>query len=302
MKKVINKLRKLKAKRVFIQFGEGLKLRIQDIAEKLKKEGFETVICCEPCFGSCDIREFEAKRLGCDAILHIGHEKIVHTKIPVIYWEYFMDSDPHIALEKDFLKLENFKKIGLITSIQFVKTIPKVKEYLEKKGKVVFVHKALKYPGQILGCNLEAAKKIEDKVECFLCISAGKFYGLGIVLATEKPVFNLDLESNEIVNLEDFRKKIRKIIVWNKSRLEESRNVGILVSWKVGQIKRNFFSLKKRLEKKGKTVYLIAMDEITPEKIEGLKLDFLINAACPRIGIDDLERYKIPMINIEDLD
>lgn len=39
------------------------------------------------------------------------------------------------------------------------------------------------------------------------------------------------------------------------------------------------------------------MDEVTPEKIEGLKLDALINFACPRIGIDDLSRYKIPILN-----
>ena len=41
------------------------------------------------------------------------------------------------------------------------------------------------------------------------------------------------------------------------------------------------------------------MDEITPEKIQGLKLDGLINLACPRIGIDDLNRYKIPIINFD---
>ena len=302
MKEAIEKLKKLKAKRVFVQFPEGLTLRIQDIAKDLEKNGFEVVISVEKCFGACDIKENEAKLLGCDAILHIGHEPfITKTKLPVVYWEYFIDVDPVPVLEKELEKLNNFKNIGLITSIQFVHSIPTVKEFLEKKGKKAFAHKALHYSGQVLGCSLGAAKAIEKDVDCFLCISAGEFYAQGIVLEIDKPVFNLDLERKEIYSLEDFRKKIQKIIVWNKAQLKDAKKVGVLVSWKKGQMLGNPFKIKEKLEKEGKEVYILAMDEITPEKLEGLKLDFVISCACPRIGIDDIERYKIPMINWDQL-
>ncbi len=298
MKEIVRKLKKLKAKRVFIQFPEGLKLRIQEIVKELEKEGFEVILCLEPCFGACDVRDYEAKLLNCDAILHIGHEKFVNrTELPVVYWEYFIDAEACKILEKELEKLKDFKKIGLITSIQFVNLIPKVKEWLEKKGKEVYVHKVLQYPGQVLGCNIEAAKAIEEKVDCFLCISAGEFYAAGIVFSVKKPVLNLDLEKGEIRNLEEFKRKTEKIIEWNKALFKDCKKVGILISWKKGQMKENFFELKKRLEKEGKEVYVLAMDEITPEKIEGLKLDFLINLACPRLGIDDLKRFKIPMLN-----
>jgi 2-(3-amino-3-carboxypropyl)histidine synthase len=301
MREVIKKLRKINAKKIFIQFGEGLKPKIQEIAKAIEKEGFQVILCLEPCFGACDIRDTEAKLLGCDTILHIGHEKFIKkTSLPVVYWEYFIEADPIQILEREFEKLGNFNKIGLITSVQFVKLVQKVKEYLKKKGKKVFVHRALQYPGQILGCDLRAAKTIEEKVDCFLCISAGKFYGLGVVLITDKPVLNLDLEKGEIYSLEDFREKTRKIIAWNKSLFKEAKKIGILVSWKKGQLK-NSFPIKKNLEKIGKEVYVLAMDEITPEKIEGLKLDFLINLACPRIAIDDLAKYKIPIINFSEL-
>jgi 2-(3-amino-3-carboxypropyl)histidine synthase len=301
MQEIIKKLRKLRAKKIFIQFGEGLKLRIQEIAKAIEKEGFQVFLCLEPCYGACDVRDNEAKLLGCDAILHIGHEKFVKkTSLPVVYWEYFIEANPLPILEKEFLKLKNFEKIGLITSIQFVKLIPIVKKYLEKRGKKVFVHKSLQYPGQILGCDLRAAKAIEKKIDCFLCISAGKFYGAGVVLITNKPVLNLDLEKEEIYSLEDFKKKTEKIIAWNRSLLDEAKNVGILVSWKKGQLK-NPLSIKKEIEKFGKEVYILIMDEITPEKIDGLKLDILINLACPRIGIDDLEKFKIPVLNYYNL-
>jgi 2-(3-amino-3-carboxypropyl)histidine synthase len=302
MKEAIEKLKKLKARRVFIQFPEGLTLRVQDIAKELEKSGFEVVISLEKCFGACDVKEDEAKLLGCDAILHIGHEPFLSkTKIPVVYWEYFIETDPVPVLEKELEKIKEFEKIGLITSIQFVKSIPVVKEFLEKKGKKVFVHRALQYLGQVLGCSLEAARAIEKKVDCFLCISAGEFYADGVVLITEKPVFNLDLERKEIRSLEDFRKKIQKIIVWNRAQLKDAKRVGVLVSWKKGQMLGNPFKIREKLEKEGKEVYILAMDEITPEKMEGLKLDFLISCACPRIGIDDLERYKTPMLNWDQL-
>jgi 2-(3-amino-3-carboxypropyl)histidine synthase len=298
MEEAIKKLKKLKTKRIFVQFPEGITLKIQDIVKELEKNGFEVVLSVERCFGACDVKENEAKTVGCDAILHIGHEPfITKTKLPVVYWEYFIDVDPIPTLEKEFEKLSDFKKIGLITSIQFIKAIPIVKEFLEKKEKKVFAHKSLHHPGQVLGCSLEAAKVIEKDVDCFLCVSAGEFYADGVVLITEKPVFNLDLERKEIYNLEDFRKKIQKIIAWNRAQLKDAEKIGILVSWKKGQMLGNPFKIKEKLEKEGKEAYILAMDEITPEKLEGLKLDFLINCSCPRIGIDDLERYKLPMLN-----
>jgi len=279
----------------------------QEILEKLKilneleKNGFEPILSVEKCFGACDVRENEAKLLKCDAILHIGHERFLpKSKVPVVYWEYFMESDPLPILEKELEKLKDFEKIGLITSIQFVKLLPRVEEFLKKRGKKVFIHKALQYPGQVLGCDLRAAKAIEKKVDCFLAISAGEFYAAGLVLQTEKPVLNLDLERREIRNLEEFKKKVQKIVVWNKAQLKDAKRIGLIVSWKKGQLKLPF-ELKKRLEAKGKEVYILAMDEVTPEKIEGLELDFLINFACPRIAIDDQAKYPIPILNYDQL-
>jgi 2-(3-amino-3-carboxypropyl)histidine synthase len=301
MEEVVNELKKIGARKILVQFPEGLKLRIQSIAKKLESKNFDVVLCCEKCFGACDIRDEEALRLGCDAILHIGHEKFVEkTSLPVVYWEYFIGAEPIPILEKEFKKIENFKRIGLITSIQFVKLVSDVKKYLEKMGKEVYVHKALQHEGQILGCDLRAAKEIEKNVDCFLCISAGKFYGAGVVLTTNKPTLILDLERREIYSLHNFKEKIEKIIAWNKSIFENAEKVGILVSWKKGQIK-DFSLVKEKLEKAGKEVYVLAMDEISPEKLEGLKLDFLINLACPRI-IEDQEKFKIPMLNFHDLE
>ena len=301
-KRAVEKLKTYKTRRVFVQYPEGIKLRIQQIVKTLEAEGLEIVVCTEPCFGACDIRDYEAKRLGCDTILHIGHEDYgAESDLPIVFWEYFIPSDPTSILEKEFSKIEQYERIGLATSIQFVDSIEKVKRFLEGRGKKVVIHTALQHAGQILGCQLEAATKIEPNIDCFLCISAGKFYGLGLVLKTEKPMFCLDLERGEIFDLIDFKRKVQKIIAWNKSEFEDARKVALLVSWKRGQSKLPF-EVKKKLEARGKEVYIFAMDEITPEKLMGLKIDAAINLACPRIGVDDLERYKTPIVNLEHID
>ena len=296
--KAVAELKKLKTKRIFIQFPEGLKLRIQDISQQLEKHEFETMMCLEPTYGACDVRDDEAKRFKCDVILHIAHQDYgVKSSLPVVYWDYFLEADAVPILEKEFAKLKNYNNIGLVTSVQFVKTLPAVSEFLEKNEKKVFVHKSLQYAGQMLGCRIGSGLAVEKNVDVFLCISAGKFYGIGLSLFTKKPVMNLDLETQSIYSLDAQTKKIQKVIAWNKQALKDAKNVGLLVSWKKGQMFGNPFRIKNNLEKQGKKVFILAFDEIGTSKIEGLKLDFLINFACPRIEYPEFSDLKIPMLN-----
>lgn len=302
LEKVIAELKRTGAKRVFIQYPEGIKRRIHETASDLQKEGIESVVCLETTFGACDVREDEARRLNCDAILHIGHEDFgVKTKLPVFYVDWFIEANPIPALEKNFDKLKKYEKIGLVTSVQFVHMMEPVRKWLETRGKKVFSARHQQYEGQMLGCRVGAGKLVEDKVDCFLCIGAGKFYGLGLTLETDKPVLNLDIEMNKIHDMEETKRKIQKITAWNLSALKDARRVGLLVSWKRGQMFGSPFIVKKKLEKQGKEVFIFAMDEFSIPKLEGLKVDAMISFGCPRIATDDLEKYKIPLVNFTEL-
>jgi 2-(3-amino-3-carboxypropyl)histidine synthase len=281
---IIKQLKEKKGDRIFIQYPEGLKLKIPNISKELEKEGFSPIISLEPCYGSCDIRDSEAKILGCDTILHIGHSDFgIKSELPVIYWEYRIDIDPISLIEKELSKLEPYKKIGLVTSVQYIDAMEKVKDYLEKNKKEVFVHKTLEYPGQILGCCVYPAEAIEDMVDAFLYIGSGKFHPLGVAIKVDKPVFSLDLEKNEMISLEEDKIKYLKKKAWNDSQLEDAKTVGILVSWKKGQNRIDEArKLKEELEKKGKDVSILAFDRVTKEKLEGIKFDILVNMVCPR--------------------
>jgi 2-(3-amino-3-carboxypropyl)histidine synthase len=284
----IEELKKLKAKRVFVQYPEGLKTKIQEIDEELKRNGFETVLCCEPTFGACDVRDFEAKRLECDAILHVAHTDFgVKSELPVIYWDYFIDVDPLPIIEKEFDKLKQYKSIGLFASVQYIPAMRKVKDYLERNGKKVLVAKSLQHEGQVLGCRIDAALKLD--ADCLLYVGTGKFHPLGVALAVSKPVLSLDLEQQKIIDLEKEKMKYLKKKAWHDEKIKSASVIGIAVSWKQGQNRiKEAFKLKKQLEEQGKKVHILAFDTISKEKILGMKLDTIINLACPRMDDEDL--------------
>ena len=76
---------------------------------------------------------------------------------------------------------------------------------------------------------------------------------------------------------------------------------GILISSKPGQLQlRTAERVKERLEREGKKAYLLVLDEIRPEKLMGLKLDCLVNCACPRLT-EDIESFGKIILGPEDL-
>lgn len=279
-----------------MQTPEGLKTKILEIAAKLEKEGKEVLISCEPCYGACDIRDSEAQRLECKKIIHIGHNKMVESATPVDYLEHRSNVDI-LPLKKEFKKIDRYKRIGLVTSLQFLDCLNDVKDFLEDAGKKVEIGKSRKlYPGQILGCDVSAAKTIENKIDCFLFIGSGKFHALGAVLKTEKPVFILDVERKKIDTI-DIDKFSRQSIV-AKELAKDAKTFGILISTKPGQLNLGLAEkIKNEIENRGRKAFLLVFDEIKPEKLEGLDLDCYINTACPRITIEDRTAFKKPLLD-----
>lgn len=290
-KEIESCLKKYAPKRVLLQAPEGLKTKIEEIAEAIEKKGVQAVIWAEPCFGACDIPDSAAKSLGCDLIIHVGHAPMgVRSEVPVAYIEYRTPKDFAGILKKNLTALRGFKKIGMATTLQHIQDIGAAKDFLEKSGFKVLAGKsrALKYPGQVLGCNVDAAKSIEGKVDAFLFLGSGRFHPLGILKKVNKPVFVCDFEKNELYDLTPEKQMLEKKNVLRKAKLDAAKRVGLLISVKPGQLpKKDIFALKKTLESRGKNVKVVAMDYISQEKILGMKFDVLVNCACPRIE-DDL--------------
>ena len=90
----------------------------------------------------------------------------------------------------------------------------------------------------------------------------------------------------------------KKILIRQK-KFEYAQTIGLLVSFKRGQFKKNIFGLKEKIEREEKTVYILAMDFIAKEKMLGVDVDMIVNTACPRIEEDDI--FGVPVINVEDI-
>ncbi|MCK5233214.1 MAG: diphthamide biosynthesis enzyme Dph2 [Candidatus Aenigmarchaeota archaeon] len=287
---------KRKPKKILLQAPEGMKTSVQEIAGRIRALGPKCIIWADPCFGACDIPENPAKMLGCDLIVHVGHAPFMVSKeIPVLYVECRSDADFSKVIESNLSAIPD-KKIGLVATIQYLGAIPKIKNLLEKKGKEVFIakSKSMKYKGQVLGCNAGAAEAIEDKVDCFITLASGKFHALGVAKKVQKPVFLANLDTGKIESTDKEKRLFEKKRILKLEKLKDAKNIGILVSTKRGQLSSTD-DIEKKFEQENKKVWILAMDYISPEKILGMKLDALINTACPRIDEDLI--FGVPVID-----
>jgi 2-(3-amino-3-carboxypropyl)histidine synthase len=302
---LVRKLRKMKARTILLQVPEGLKIRAQEMASELESSGFSVFISIEPCFGACDIRDREAKSLGCDVLVHVGHSDYgLRTALPVIYDEYGIDFDPVPLLTQNIEALAGFRIIGLASTVQYMGSLAKASAFLRKMGKKVLMGSGsvASHPGQVLGCDYSGPKSIEKSVDCFLFLGTGGFHTIGLAMAVEKPVFFLDFESGELANLDQERFNQEKIRFARIAKAAEARNFGILVSTKPGQSHpRVARQAKEKLESMGRKAWMFVADQVTPEKLLGLKVEALVNTACPRL-IEDSSQFRKPIILPEDID
>jgi len=74
IEKVISEVEKSKAKRVGLQFPEGLKDRAVAIASEIEdRTGVTVIVMADPTYGACDLKTDACKKLGIDLLMHFGH-------------------------------------------------------------------------------------------------------------------------------------------------------------------------------------------------------------------------------------
>jgi len=281
-----------------LQVPEGLRTKALEIADEIG----DVLIYGERCYGACDLPIHVAKDLGCEKIIHYGHSKFMDSEIPVEYREIREDYDPVPVLKTEIEKVKQ-NRIGLVSALQFLDSLERAKELLEAIGKKVLIGKGSFDDGQILGCDISAAKSIEKDVDAFLYIGSGRFHPLGLALETDKPVFVLDVEKQEIADLKEIKEKFMKQRYTAVALSKDAEKFGILVSVKPGQLKLDLAKkIKEDLIKKGKKAYIIVFDEINADKLEGYGLDCYINTACPRIVIENRTTFKKPILNSDELE
>ena len=293
-----------KARRVLVQLPEGLKPEAPRIASFIEESGALPIISADPCYGACDLAVNEAEMLSADLIVHYGHSEMGNLRrmvdVPVIYVEAKANIGIRDAVKDALHHLEPWSKIGLTTTVQHAHMIKEAEEILRLAGKKVYVgHEAgLKYPGQVLGCNYRNAKAISDVVEAFLFVGGGLFHAIGLYLATLKPVVAADPFEGKARRIDDEAKRVINRRWAEISEAAKANLWGVIIGLKIGQFNlKKALNVKEDLEKSGKEVVLLAMREITPEKLlEFPTIEAYVNTACPRISFYGGQKFFRPIL------
>jgi 2-(3-amino-3-carboxypropyl)histidine synthase len=287
-------LKKRGAKRVALQFPEGLKRRAAAITAELKNAGFTVIVSGDPCYGACDLALDTLSSV--DVLVHIGHAP-VDTRSGVIFEPFPIDFDVPTILGRALPFLKE-RTIGLVTTVQHAHLVPAMETFLQAKGlKVLIAEGSRRTPlrGQVLGCSFAAAKM--TGVEEILFVGTGHFHPVGIALATRARVIALDpfTATAQEVNADALQR--RRFAVVEKAR--GARSIGIIVSTKSGQQR---MALAERLATLSPETVIVMMREVSPDELLNLGFACYVNTACPRLAYDDQARFPVPVLSPQEFE
>ena len=196
------------------------------------------------------------------------------------------------------------KKIGIVTTAEFMKKRDEIIQYVKRNNKEVFIDKIKqRNEGQLLGCDQGAAFKIQEDVDAFLYIGSGDFHPLGVAMNTQKNVFLFNPVTSVFSKFNnDEIEKYKKNKKINYAKFLHANNIGIMVSIKPGQYSfRKAKEIKEKLEKKGKSCCIFVFDTLDSMEMGNFPfIDFWINTACPRIADDKDKKHIVDMSEISD--
>ena len=303
--RIVEEIKKQKAKRVLLQLPEGLKKEAPRLANILQEKTQATILVSgEPSWGACDLSVDEAKRLSIDLIVHFGHAPFHHPDIPIVYIETHYEKDIE-KLMTTFTESYKYKTIAIVASVQHIHQLPIIKKTLEQKGINVIIPEGKGrafHQGQILGCEYTGPKTIEKDIDAYVAIANG-FHALGLLLSTDKPVILINPATDEIQDLTPQR---AKYILQRDSFIEQARRAqsfGIIISTKSGQINTTMAEqLKNKIITHNKEAIIITLEEVRPTELNNFStIDVFVTTACPRLAIEDTPRFSKPIITIKEL-
>ncbi|MDL5360737.1 diphthamide biosynthesis enzyme Dph2 [Halalkalicoccus sp. NIPERK01] len=279
------------AKKVGLQFPEGLKRRgpkVTDDLRELLPEDVTVMMSGQPCYGACDLDTYMMRRT--DVFVHFGHSPMKESE-KIIYVPLFSNVEVLPIIEESLEEIEG-EEVGLVTTAQHMNRFEEMREFLEERGYTVHTRKGddrLTHEGQVLGCNYASADIDADNV---LYVGGGKFHPLG--LAMEHPEKNVVIADpvNNVVTIAD-TEKFMKQRYGAVHRAMDAEKWGVIFCTKIGQGR---WDEAERIVDENENAYLITMDEVTPDRLRNFDMDAFVNTGCPRITTDDGPQFHKPML------
>ncbi|RDZ38034.1 MULTISPECIES: diphthamide biosynthesis enzyme Dph2 [unclassified Haloferax] len=291
LEQIVEAIEERDAKRVGLQFPEGLKRRGPAVADDLRQlcdDDVTFMLSGQPCYGACDLDTYLMRRT--DVFVHFGHSPMKESD-KIIYVPLFSNVDPFPIMEDALDDIEG-DEVGLVTTAQHMNRFEDMCDWLEERGYTVQTRKGddrLTYEGQVLGCNYASADIPADDV---LYVGGGKFHPLG--LAMEHPDKNVVIADpvNNVVTIADTRKFMKQRYA-SVHKAMDAEKWGVIFCTKIGQGR---MEIAEKILEDNENAYLITMDEVTPDRLRNFDMDAFVNTGCPRITTDDGPRFHKPML------
>jgi len=193
-------------------------------------------------------------------------------------------------------------KIALSGAIQFVNSLPGIKEQLEQAGipATIITGSHSVEQGQVVGCDYF---DIDDSpYNLLLYIGDGVFHPKAMMLANEKEIYQYNPFVGRFDKLD--RSHMDKLKNYHKAAILKflhSKNIGVIVTIKPGQ-NRSVFVPKLKKKFPDKNFYVIVYDTVDYNGLEDFNfVDMWVNTTCPRIAFDDTNKISKPICNVNDL-
>jgi 2-(3-amino-3-carboxypropyl)histidine synthase len=303
-KRIFKIINERKPRSVALNGPEALIPKIQNSASSItEKFGIPAYVIGDTCWGSCDLNTHAADMLGAEILFNIGHTismEIFDEKVVMIdaFDDIIFDRIARkCALE---LKSKNYNSISLVTDSQHLNQITRVREIFEEFGYQVIIGrgKGQLNDAQVFGCEFYPAYNVQNQVDAYIFLGQSTFHSASIAISTEKPTYMLDPYFEEYSEVNGIAKRLQKKAILSIYKALDAEIIGIIIGLKEGQFAHiKALELKKSFEQLGKKVQLIALTDITEDRIQIFKgIDAFVQVACPRISIDN--HFKKPVLSI----
>ena len=292
-------IQKFNAKKVALQFPEGLLMYSLAIADLLEKYcNVETLVMGDVTYGACCIDDYTATSIGCDFMIHYGHSCLVPVDVTTIKTLYvFVD----ISINMDHFiqtvrnNIEKGLKLALVATIQFVSSLQAAVNDLSVEYSVFVPQSRPLSKGEILGCT---APKLGDH-DIIIYLGDGRFHLEAIMIANPSiPAYRYDPYSKKFTKEFYNHTEMHALRADAIEKAKSAKKIGLILGTLGRQGSPKVMKhLEEQLTLRNIPFVRLLLSEIMPQKMSLFKdVDAWVQIACPRLSIDWGYAYPKPLL------
>ena len=298
--KTVWRVKQAGAKRVALQFPEGLLMFACTIADVIQEfTGAETIIMGDVTYGACCVDDFTARALGADYMVHYGHSCLVPidtTLIKMLYVFVDIKIDSQHVIDTLRHNFEAGSSLALVGTIQFVASLQSISQQLQDAYKVIVPQCRPLSPGEILGCT---SPKLTQPADAVVYIGDGRFHLESIMISNPSiAAYRYDpyskIFSREWYDHARMQSDRRQAIAQAMGAKRFGLILGTLGRQGSPDVLR---SVKAVMDAAGVEHVTVLLSEIFPDKLALFdEVDAWVQVACPRLSIDWGTAFRKPLL------